>query len=73
MTVKTDGYARVGWATVDFQAGIQLGNDENSYAFDGYLVKCLHFDVIARHAFLRPENGTTTRTLLVRRGRSAIP
>ena len=34
----TNGYARVGWALAQFQAGQLLGSDRLSYAFDGYLV-----------------------------------
>ena len=29
---------RVGWASPSFPAHLPLGDDENSYAFDGYLV-----------------------------------
>ena len=34
----TDGMMRVGWATPCFPAGHQLGADEHSYAYDGFLV-----------------------------------
>ena len=29
---------RVGWGSPSFPAHLPLGDDENSYAFDGYLV-----------------------------------
>ena len=29
---------RIGWATPTFPAGIPLGSDDKSYAYDGYLV-----------------------------------
>lgn len=30
---------RVGWARVECEPGYQLGNDENSWAFDGFNVR----------------------------------
>ena len=35
----TGGMMRMGWATPSYHAGQQLGADENSYAFDGFLVR----------------------------------
>lgn len=35
---------RMGWATPSYHAGQHLGADENSYAFDGFLVCELPFD-----------------------------
>ena len=42
----TDGMMRIGWATPTFPAGIPLGSDDKSYAYDGYLVspKFMHPD-----------------------------
>ena len=34
----TSGMMRIGWATPTFPAGIPLGSDDKSYAYDGYLV-----------------------------------
>ncbi|XP_065200353.1 ryanodine receptor [Planococcus citri] len=34
--VLTPGPMRVGWARVECEPGYQLGNDENSWAFDGF-------------------------------------
>ena len=34
----TGGMMRIGWATPTFPAGIPLGSDDKSYAYDGYLV-----------------------------------
>ena len=39
MKVKTDGMMRVGWASPSFPAHLPLGDDEHSYAFDGFLVR----------------------------------
>ena len=35
----TDGMMRVGWASPSFPAHLPLGDDEHSYAFDGFLVR----------------------------------
>ena len=42
----TDGMMRVGWATPSFPAHLPLGDDGNSYAFDGYLVSILHVIIL---------------------------
>ncbi len=34
----TGGMMRIGWATPTFPAGVPLGSDDKSYAYDGYLV-----------------------------------
>ena len=38
MELLTGGMMRIGWATPTFPAGIPLGSDDKSYAYDGYLV-----------------------------------
>lgn len=42
----TDGMMRVGWATPSFPAGQQLGADEHSYAYDGFLVSSEKLSVV---------------------------
>lgn len=39
--VLTAGPMRVGWAKADCNPGTMLGNDENTWAFDGYNVSQL--------------------------------
>lgn len=36
--VITPGYMKVGWSTVSSEPGKELGLDELSYAFDGFVV-----------------------------------
>ncbi len=40
--VLTSGPMRVGWARADAKAGYQLGQDDCSWAFDGWRVRALH-------------------------------
>lgn len=37
--VLTDGPMKVGWARIDAEPGRQIGQDESSWAFDGYHVR----------------------------------
>ncbi|OQV16827.1 Ryanodine receptor [Hypsibius exemplaris] len=40
--VMTPGYMRVGWALLGCPPGVEIGTDENSYAFDGSLGRKWH-------------------------------
>ena len=37
--VLTDGPMKVGWARIDAHPGRQIGQDDSSWAFDGYHVR----------------------------------
>ena len=50
MKVQTEGMMRVGWATPSFPAHLSLGDDEHSYAFDGYLVHCIMLPLTTNYA-----------------------
>ena len=80
----TDGMMRIGWATPTFPAGIPLGSDDKSYAYDGYLVspKFMHPDDLlitisslslsfsfSPLPLLRPVSGTVPPRALVNAGR----
>lgn len=42
MEVLTDGYIKTGWMDVSAPPDADLGSDENSFGFDGYLVQKWH-------------------------------
>jgi len=37
--IHTPGLIRVGWTRPHLPAGVAVGSDHNSYAFDGYAVR----------------------------------
>lgn len=44
--VMTSGYMKVGWAIIGCSPGVELGADENSYAFDGYAVSSANTETL---------------------------
>ena len=62
----TDGMMRIGWATPTFPAGIPLGSDDKSYAYDGYLVspKFMHPDDLLLTISLSPLSLSLSLSLL---------
>ena len=42
MEIMTAGYVKVGWLDIASRPTVNVGQDELSYAFDGYLAKKWH-------------------------------